>query len=81
MNGNKLFNDLLGVIEHNQTSDLWCDDYSILTPKEDIHKAILLVFDSLGFHNDLVTGYYDPKEDERDENVDEFTGNYYIELG
>ena len=78
--GKKLFLNMLEVINDNQTSKLWCEDGRILTPNEKIYDSIQLLFDSLGLGDGIVTGYYDPKEDERDKCVDGLTGNYYIEL-
>lgn len=78
--GKKLFMDLAEVINDNQTEKLWCEGDSILTPDEKVYDAIQLIFDSIGLGSAIVTGYYDPKEDERDECVDGLTGNYYIEL-
>lgn len=78
--GSKLFMDLSEAIYNNQTENLWCEGNSILTPNKNVHDAIQLIFDSIGLGRDIVTGYYDPKEDEDGECVDGLTGNYYIEL-
>ena len=36
------------------------------------------MLDSMGF--DAVTGYFDPKEDERSGEVDSLTGYYYVDI-
>ena len=43
-------------------------------------EGIADLFEDLGFP-DVVTGYYDPKEDKQNYEVDEYTGWYYVNWG
>lgn len=41
-------------------------------------EGIADLFEDLGFQ-DVRTGYYDPKEDEKNNEVDKYTGWYYVD--
>lgn len=58
--------------------DVWTDGDKILTKNKATHDAMVSTLESLGFGDQLITGYYDPEEDERDDSVDDHTGCYYI---
>lgn len=65
--------------EYLEEYGLWSSCGDILSKEEACIKALADYFDTY-YTNDLCTGYYDPEEDRRDGNVDEFIGNYYLRL-
>lgn len=54
----------------------WANSEEILCKNEVAINHIADLLDAMGY--DAVTGYYDPAEDERDGEVDEYTGYYYV---
>lgn len=50
----------------------------IVSKDEATVNRIADMLDSMGF--DAVTGYFDPKEDERSGEVDSLTGYYYVDI-
>lgn len=56
--------------------EMWSDGSEILVNNENAAEYIADFLEALGY--EAHTGYYDPKQDERDGCVDEHTGYYYI---
>lgn len=55
-----------------------CIQSMIVSKDEATVNRIADMLDSMGF--DAVTGYFDPKEDERSGEVDSLTGYYYVDI-
>ena len=56
---------------------IWAVSDEILCDNEDVVEVIADFLEHMGF-NEVNTGYYDPKEDKRNNEVDKFTGWYYV---
>lgn len=52
----------------------------ILSTERDEVETIANLFDQLYDMGTCVTGYYDPAEDERNNEVDAYTGLYYVTI-
>lgn len=55
----------------------WSDGTMILSKDEAAINALADLLDQL--NGDMVTGYFDPKEDQESGTVDEYTGYYYLD--
>ena len=55
----------------------WSDGTMILSKDEAAINALADLLDQL--NGDMVTGYFDPKEDRKSGTVDEYTGYYYLD--
>ncbi len=55
----------------------WSDGTMILSKDEAAINALADLLDQL--NGDIVTGYFDPKEDQGSGTVDEYTGYYYLD--
>ncbi len=73
------FNDILSLLptEPTRPKAFWTNGESILGATEEQISAIADLIDSMEI-GDAVTGYYDPNEDERNNEVNECTGFYYV---
>lgn len=56
---------------------IWAVKDEILCSHEDVAEIIADFLEHMGF-DEVNTGYYDPEEDKRNNEVDKFTGWYYI---
>ena len=56
------------------------DGTEILSANESEVEAIANLFDQLYGEGTCNTGYYDPEEDERNGEVDAYTGLYYVTI-
>lgn len=56
---------------------IWAVEDEILCDDEDAAEIIADFLENLGF-DEVNTGYYDPEEDKRSNEVDKFTGWYYV---
>ena len=70
---------LLEMIPEEPTGirEIWHDWNEILTKNEDTAEKIADLLEAMGFE-EVNTGYYDSDEDERNDEVDELTGYYYV---
>lgn len=70
---------LLEMIPEEPTGvrEIWHDWNEILTKNEDAAEKIADLLEAMGFE-EVNTGYYDPDEDERNDEVDDHTGYYYV---
>lgn len=57
---------------------IWSDGEEILCETEQLAENIADFFDALYAYPTVNTGYYDPAEDERNNEVDSHTGFYYV---
>ena len=65
--------------EKNNRHGFWTDGDEILCRTETQAEALASFLEDMGF--DYVnTGYYDPDEDERNHEVDRFTGWWYVNI-
>lgn len=63
-----------------EPSNIWTDGTDILCKTESMAEAIADLFDAM-FRTPIAhTGYYDPEEDERNNEVTESTGYYYVDF-
>ena len=56
---------------------IWAVKDEILCDYEDVAEIIGDFLEAMGF-GDVNTGYYNPEEDKRNNEVDKFTGWYYV---
>jgi hypothetical protein len=70
------FNDILENIAENDAGKFKVTDDEILCKTETESDVIYDFLQALGL--DVVSGYYDPKIDKRNGEVDELTGYYYV---
>lgn len=61
-----------------ENDKFWSDGCQILSKDESAINALADLFDQLGAQ-EVCTGYYDPAEDERQGETDEYTGYFYLE--
>lgn len=65
--------------------DVWSSGDEILCKTEEVADALADMFESLYKTQDeeilVNTGYYDPVEDERNGELDRFTGWWYVNIG
>lgn len=64
----------------NRPSRIWSDGSEILCQTESMAEAIADLFDAMYGVPIAHTGYYDPDEDERNNEVTESTGFYYVDF-
>lgn len=63
--------------EPDENNNVWFDGYEILTTSEEMQEHVYSVL-RLVCQETIVTGFYDPDEDERNGEVDGYTGLYYV---
>ena len=63
----------------NNRHGFWTDEEEILCKTEAQAELVADFFEDLGFC-DVQTGYYDPKEDEKNNEVDIHTGYWYVSV-
>lgn len=56
------------------------DGTEILSSDQNEVEAIANLFDQLYGEGTCCTGYYDPEEDEQNDEVDAYTGLYYVSI-
>lgn len=72
------FNQILDSLPVETEGHFWTDANQILCRTKELCEAVADFLKALGL--DVVTGYYDPQEDSRDQMVDHYTGWYYIDI-
>lgn len=63
--------------EDENRNGYWTDGDEILCKTEEAAEHLADFLEDIGFA-DVHTGYYDPKEDARNNQVDDHTGYYYV---
>lgn len=63
--------------DFNGRLTIWAVEDEILCDDENVAEIIGDFLECLGFE-EVNTGYYDPEEDKRNNEVDKFTGWYYV---
>lgn len=75
---------MLNASKKNGTTDMWFDGERILSPNKSDINWLMTFFEELADETKVdfltVTGYYDPEEDKRNNEVDDHTGMYYLEI-
>ena len=76
------FNDICNQLpkephEFNGRPTIWAVKDEILCDYEDVAEIIADFLEHMGF-GEVNTGYYDLEEDKRNNEVDKFTGWYYV---
>lgn len=75
---------MLNASKENGTTDMWFDGERILSPNKSDINWITTFFEELIDETKVdfltMTGYYNPEEDKRNNEVDNHTGNYYLEI-
>lgn len=57
---------------------IWSNGCDIMCETESIANTIADFLESMGISDVAMTGYFDPEEDERNDEVNECTGYYYV---
>ena len=75
---------MLNASKKNGTTEMWFDGERILSPNKSDINWLMTFFEELVDETKVdfltVTGYYDPEEDKRNNEVDDHTGMYYLEI-
>ena len=66
------------LLPHSPDYRIWSDGTEILCETEQLAESIADLFDALYAYPTVNTGYYDPEEDERNDEVTDSTGFYYV---
>ena len=69
---------LMDNAEHNKHG-FWSDGNDILCKTEGQAEALADFLEDVGFDY-VKTGYYDPEEDKRNNEVDKYTGYWYVDV-
>lgn len=78
--GERMYREIYKTVDFCPTTALWCENGYLYTPDKKVFDALQIIFETVGFGNGIVTGYFDKSEDERDECVDGLSGHYYIDI-
>lgn len=68
------------VSEYGYKRPVWCDGEIILCESENLAETVADMFELITGECDCHTGYYDPEEDERNNEVNDHTGWYYVDF-
>ena len=73
-----LWTAMTSPLPHEPTAGrkFWTNGEEILGADETEINIIADLLDCMGY--DAITGYYDPEEDAKNGDTDEYTGNYYV---
>ena len=78
------FEDITDRLRDYSEGDIWTTGNEILCKTEEVANALADMFECLyKAHGEEIivnTGYYDPVEDERNGEVDRYTGWWYINI-
>lgn len=77
------YNDILASLPKEPKScddnpGIWSNGCDIVCETEAIADTIAEFLESMGITDIATTGYFDPEEDERNNEVNECTGFYYV---
>lgn len=75
---NSVLDSICRLLPHTNDYRIWSDGAEILCETEQLAEDIADLFDTLYAAQTVNTGYYDPAEDERNNEVDSRTGFYYV---
>ena len=76
----KALNAVFSVLPHTNDYPIWTDGEEILCENEDTAERIGDLIDMMCGEQTVNTGYYDPAEDERNNEVDSHTGFHYVTI-
>ena len=74
-----LLDKLLKENQDNNKHGIWSNGCEILCKTEAQAEAIADLLEDCGC-DCVLTGYYDPEEDKRNNQIDEYTGYYYVNI-
>lgn len=78
------FREIADRLRNYSAGSVWSSGYEILCRTEEGADALADMFETLyaeqGEEILINTGYYDPAEDERNNEVDSFTGWWYVNI-
>jgi hypothetical protein len=78
------FNQITERLRDNPEGEMWTNGDCIFCKTEDASKCIAdmlkMLYDSQNEFVSIITGYYDPKEDKRNDEEDIYTGWWYVTL-
>ena len=75
-----LISTLCGFLPDTNDHRIWSDGEEVLCETEQLAENIADFFDALYGAQTVNTGYYDPEEDKRNNEVDRHTGFYYVTM-
>lgn len=75
---NSVLDNVCALLPHTNDYRIWSDGSEILCETEQLAENIADLFDALYACQTVNTGYYDPEEDARNNEVDSRTGFYYV---
>ena len=73
-------NAMMNLLPRTNDFPIWSDGQEILCEKEEVAEHIADLLDMMCADAIMHTGYYDPEEDRRSGECDEYTGFYYIDF-
>lgn len=71
---------ILSLLPHEPDYRIWSDNDEILCETENLAENIADLIDALYGEQTVNTGFYDPEEDVRNNEVTETTGWYYVSI-
>lgn len=79
------FEEIIDRLRDYSEGNIWSSGDEILCKTEEVADALADMFECLYRAQDeeilVNTGYYDPVEDERNREVDRYTGWWYVNIG
>ena len=79
-----MFYHILAGVRNNKpdVDSMWADGDMIYCDSEKLSDALRAIIEAADKDDSAVvlTGYYDPVEDERDGTVDKYTGWWYVDI-
>lgn len=72
------YNDILENLPKTNTYSIWTNGEDILCETKEKAETIADFIEQLGVVTNANTGYFDPEEDIRTEEMDKCTGWYYV---
>lgn len=73
-----LLSSLCGLLPNTNDFRIWSDGEEILCENEQLAENIADLIDAMYGEQTVNTGYYDPAEDKRNNEVDSHTGFFYV---
>lgn len=76
----KVFGEIVDLLPHKPDYRIWSDGDEILCENENLAEHIADFIDAVYGDQTVNTGFYDPEEDQRNNEVTDSTGWYYVTI-